>query len=160
MKLSRRAVIFSGIALAGCQTSGVSVDSSRVLTTKYDGKYNIVVGRLWNPTPENIKDPYYRVEPESLAFLTAEVIDGRFRLIRVDDNSVGPNYKDFSANFYDGGVLDISSTVGYLVGKSSPYKMRATVTVGESLLSGKWVSFEPKGYDAQYRAHINMRKVS
>jgi hypothetical protein len=159
LKLNRRLFVFSGIALAGCQTTGVSIDSTRVLTSKYDGKYDIVVGRLWNPTPQNLRDPYYRDEPESLAYLNTEVVDGRFRLVRVDDKSIGPNYEDFSATFYEGGILELSTTVGYLVSKASPYRMRANVTIGESLLSGEWVSFEPRGYDAQYRAHIAMRKV-
>lgn len=158
-KLSRRAVIFSGLALAGCQTSGVPQSPSKALTSKYDGKYDIIVGRLWRPIPENISDPYYRTAPEPMAFLKTTVVGGISVLDSVDDKGTGPVYEDFKARFYEGGVFEMSSTVGISVGTYEPYRLEVSVPVGEKLLSGSWISFEPNGYTPKYGAHIAMRKV-
>jgi hypothetical protein len=159
LKLNRRLFVFSGIALAGCQTTGVSIDSTRVLTSKYDGKYEIIVERIWRPIPENIRDPYYRTSPEPMAFLKATAVGGIVVLDSVDDKGTGPVYEDFKANFYEGGIFEMSSTVGISVGTYDPYRLRVTVPIGEQLLSGQWISFEPNGYTPKYGAHITMRKV-
>lgn len=135
-------------------------DSSNSLpTTKvYDGEYEIIVSRLWNPTPQNLSDQYYRETPESLAYLLADVVDGKFKLSHIGDKSVGPNYSDFEAVFDEVGTLHLSTTVGYLVGKASPYKIKIASDVGAILLAGNTAVINPNGYDAQYRAHISIKK--
>lgn len=160
LKFSRRSFVLSGVALAGCQTTGMTSNTDKVLTSEYDGNYTIIVNRLWNPTPNNLRDPYYRKEPETLAYLTLKVEGGSFEILRVDDSSKGANYRDFSAAFYEGGLLEIRTTVGYLVGVVSPFKLRVSANIGVQLLSGQTVTLQPRGYDANYSAHLSIQKTS
>ena len=103
--LSRRSFLVGTIALSGCQTTSMTSETKKLVTNAYDGNYNIVVSRLWNPTPTNLRNEYYRKEPEDLAFLNVRVTNGNFSILRVDDGSVGANYEDFSGVFFDGGLL-------------------------------------------------------
>jgi hypothetical protein len=157
----RRSFILSTLALAACETTGVS--AGRALTNAYDGDYQIVVSRFWNETPSNLADPFFRTEPEQLALLDATVESGRFELQRIENKTGANAYGVFEAAFYEGGVLEIRTTVGYIVGvgKTDSYRLRTAAIVGNQLLSGDWVSFEPNaGYSVEYSPHISIRKVN
>lgn len=79
--MSRSAYLFGDVALAGCQTTGMNPNTDKILTNAYDGDCNIAIGRIWNPTPNNLRDKYYREEPETLAFLKVRILKGHSSVI-------------------------------------------------------------------------------
>lgn len=161
--LSRRWVILGAFALAACQTTPPEMSMDRVLTNAYDGNYEIVVSRLWNDIPSNLADPFYQTEPETLATLTAIVERGRFTVSSVENRTAANAYDDFNAAFFDGGVLELSTTIGYLLGagKTDSYRLQTAATIGDQLLSGNAVSFEPNArFSIEYSPHISIRKVN
>lgn len=94
--------------------------------------------------------------PESLAFLTVQVQNGRMRLLSKNDNSVGPNYEDLNGAFYEGGLLELTTTAGYLVGRPSPFRLNISAQIGDALLSGQPVVLRPNGFDADFSAHVEI----
>lgn len=158
---TRRGVILSGLALAGCQTTTGDLSATRVLTSDYDGNYEIVVSRLWTETSENLRDPNYQTEPETLARLGTSVSNGQFALLRVtNESAVG--YENFEAIFLAGGVLELNTNVGYLKGadKTDSFYLRISANIGERLLGGERVVLQPTSdFSANYRPHISIRKL-
>ncbi|WP_146065158.1 hypothetical protein [Albidovulum inexpectatum] len=158
--VTRRILILSVLALCACQASGVGETPSRTLTGAYDGEYTLTVGRTHNPTPENARDPLsYPNKYESLAFLRLRVEGGRISVLRVDEAGVAKGYTDFSGAFYDGGILEFRTTVGYMFHKSDTFDLHVVADVGDQLLSGKEVVLRPDGFNANYAAHVAIKKV-
>jgi len=148
------------LALAGCQTTGASVSAGRVLTDTYDGDYTLAVGRTHNPTPSNAGDPLsYPNKYDSLAFLRLRVESGRFSVVRVDESVPGTGYSNLSGSFYDGGLMELSSTMGFMYGQLETYRLSVSAEIGDQLLSGEEITLRPQGFNANYAAHLVIAKV-
>jgi hypothetical protein len=147
------------VLLQACQSSDGNATKNNGPTNAYDGAYEITVSRIWNRTPQNLQDRFYRTEPEELAYLRVLVRDGEFSLQQVSDSSVGNNYEDLRGAFYPGGLADFSMTAGYLKGIGSPYKLRVKGLIGEELRAGKAVELRPNGFNAHFAAHVSIRKA-
>lgn len=155
--ITRRSMFLAPLALAACQATGTSVSSGRATTSAYDGNYRITVSRVRNPTPAMREEiERWGDRPESLAFLTVQVQNGRMRLLSKNDNSVGPNYEDLNGAFYEGGLLELTTTAGYLVGRPSPFRLNISAQIGDALLSGQPVVLRPNGFDADFSAHVEI----
>jgi hypothetical protein len=156
--MKRRLFLLGALGLGACQATTEALDHSQT-TTAFDGDYSILVARTWNPTPENLRDPYYREDPETLAVISARVTNGVFSLLRVDDSAGGSNYQVFDGFFAADGTLALIMTVGYMVGKPDSYLMKIRSNVGNDLLAGQAVILRPKGFNANYQAHVTIRKL-
>lgn len=159
--MTRRGFALSALALAGCQATDTGVATARMPTSTYDGEYEVIVSRLWNETAENLTSPFYQTEPDSLAIMRVRCSGGRCSITRLTNESVR-GYNDFEAAFYAGGVLEMNTTVGYLVGaeNTASHYLQLRVTIGERLLRGERVVIEPStGYSANYRPHISIRRL-
>ncbi|WP_417246612.1 hypothetical protein [Celeribacter sp.] len=157
--MDRRLFLLGALGLGACQATTEALDDSQ-LTTAFDGDYSILVARTWNPTPENVRDPHYQTGPETLALISARVTNGAFSLLRVDDSAGGSNYQVFDGFFAADGTLILTMTVGYMIGKPKSYRMKIRSNVGRDLLSGQAIILRPQGFDANYQAHVTIRKLS
>lgn len=158
--MDRRVFLIGLVFLAGCQSTGGVQTANREVTAEFDGRYQIVVSRVPRKTPANIAH-IQRVGsgPESLATLLVEVTGGEMKLLSKADSSGGNNYEDLSGNAFQDGHFDISMTAGFLKGQRSPYKLRVAGLVGEDLLKRGETTVFPNGFDADFQAHVNIRKL-
>jgi hypothetical protein len=157
--ISRRGLVFSTLALAACQTTGVDM-TDRALTNSYDGEYTLAIGRTHNPTPENALDRLsYADKYDSLAFIRLRVEGGRFIVMRVDQSDVAKGYSDFQGYFFEGGSLEIRATAGYMYGGSDRFYLHIAGMVGDELLGGAEVVLKPRGFNSNYAAHVAIKRV-
>lgn len=159
MGITRRSFVLSGIALAGCQATNTASTNARSLTDKYDGKYDLYVGRLGRNTAF-----YQRTgnagREEELARLTLVADGGVLRVINVKDyTNAGPNFGDFEGAFYADDTLHMKFTTSFLFNQRSTYTMSFDVNVDDSLKNGKWLQIEPPGWDKNNDAIIRIGKI-
>lgn len=111
--------------------------------------------------PANARDPLsYEGKYDSLAFLRVRVERGRFSLLRADESVPGTGYNDFTGTFYSDGLLELSATVGYMYGQRDLYSLKVSANVGDALLNGQKLVLRPNGFNADYSAHLEIKKVS
>ena len=72
----------------------------------------------------------------------------------------GTGYNDFTGTFYSDGLLELSATVGYMYGQRDLYSLKVSANVGDALLNGQKLVLRPNGFNADYSAHLEIKKVS
>ena len=125
LKFSRRTFVFSALALAGCQTTGMTGSADRVFTNAYDGNYEIYIGRIYRDTEFNRKNTAYNVADENeLARLKVRCVGGIFSLIDFKEyTEAGPDFNDFEATIDLNGELLLTTTVNVLFYRRSTTKL-------------------------------------
>jgi hypothetical protein len=157
--LSRRSLILSIFAVAACQTTGTSISTAKVLTNKYDGKYELYVGRFGRDTALYRRTGNAGRE-EELARLTLSSEGGKLRLVSLRDyTNAGPNFSDFEGAFYDGDAVSMKFTTSFLFNQRKTYTINFETAVSDSLNGGQWLQIEPEGWDDNNDAIIRLRRV-
>lgn len=155
------AIWFSAPAHADATSSGhlVAQDASA-----YDGTYLVQVGRVWRDVFWIDKDNEHyvsgRVEPLARALVSAQ--DGRLELVEAIEfeKSGGPVFAEFVGRIESDGVLRFWADVNYLVGKAAPHALTVEFPLSAEINAGKETHAEPDGFDAAYKAHVSLKKIS
>ncbi len=158
--LTRRGFVLSLLALAGCQTTtGGGTSAVGDATDKYDGRYEIYVGRFGRDTARLRADNEVGTESE-LARLTVQSVGGQLQLISLADRTgTAPNYNDLNASFVAGGTLSFDATGNILFNKRETRRLRFEVAAGEQLLAGETVTFLVDDWDENWAASVKIRKL-
>ena len=140
-------------------TNSEMAEMEKVLTDRYDGRYELYVGRLGRDTA------FYRTtgnagREEELARLTLISEGGKLRVASLRDyTNAGPNFNDFEGAFYFGDKLKMRFTTTFLFNQRSTYTIDFEVLVEDSLNEGRRLQIEPKGWDKNNDAIIWLRRV-
>ncbi len=157
--VTRRGVVISLLVLAACQTTGTRVITDRPLADKYDGTYEIYIGRFGRDTALQRTNNEVGTESE-LARLTVQSSAGQLQLVSLQDRTrTGPNYQDLKASFAEDGTLSFNTLGNILFDIRDTRRLRFEVNAGESLLAGETVSFLVNDWDANWAASVRIRKL-
>ena len=160
--ISRRGLVLSTFALVACQTTGADVNTDRVLTSAYDGRYEVSVLRTWEYTAWTAASGNWARwggQLEELARLDIAVEGGVFSVQHIYDKSTGSNYRDFSGKVYSDGYMELRMTAGYEVGKQDTKVIGARGFVANALGLGRSVILDAGRFDDNHLARVRIRAL-
>ncbi|MBL9074761.1 hypothetical protein, partial [Tabrizicola sp.] len=168
MILKLAAALMTALAICLSAPAHADAKSSAPLAAQdvsaYDGTYILEVGRVWRDVYWIDKgNEHYvpgRVDPLARALVRAQ--GGRLELVEAIEfeKSDGPVFQGFVGSFLDEGVLRFSADVNYLVGKPAPYALTVDFPLSDAIIAGEKAQVEPDGFDAAYRAHVTLQKIT